>query len=85
MLTYPAEKTAIYGKIKHELNCVPVKNAEYEYLAAKRAAEALDQKPMVKFVDASKGALRIFGSNTIAAHERATGFIVSRLHPDLRE
>jgi transcription initiation factor TFIIF subunit beta len=49
-LTFLAEKTAVAGRIKHELVCTPVQNAETEHILNLRAMEALRPKATTKVV-----------------------------------
>lgn len=71
-----AEKTAIYGKVRHELSCVPVKNPESEHILNERARAAMLPKAQVKFGDASVAGFRVIGGGRIADHNYATDFIV---------
>jgi hypothetical protein len=69
-MDHVAERTALYGRIKHEINCNPVKNPESDSFLNSRAIEAMRPKTTVKFGDAQKGVMKQFG------HESATSFIV---------
>ena len=84
LLTY-TERTALQGKVRHEVNCVAVMNQESERLLAERTAEAME--PKVKTIYHGKGRDIVdLGSSfiqpgSIAAQDKWGGFIVS-LHSE---
>ncbi|OAA56617.1 transcription initiation factor beta subunit [Niveomyces insectorum RCEF 264] len=74
-------KTTVSGRIRHELNCAPVKNPESDFILNERARAAMVPKAQVKFGDASKPEFRIIGSGGIANHTYASDFIKTAQAP----
>lgn len=63
---FPLENTALAGIIKHEINCLPVENAEYARIMAERNAEAAKPKRETKFlgnVGANPSSVGMLGTN----------------------
>ncbi|ERS96071.1 transcription initiation factor TFIIF subunit beta [Sporothrix schenckii 1099-18] len=75
------KKTTVAGRVRHELNCAPVKNAESDLILNERARAAMIPKAQVKFGDASKPEFRIIGSGGIASQNYATDFIKTAQPP----
>ncbi|CAK7214485.1 hypothetical protein SCUCBS95973_002162 [Sporothrix curviconia] len=69
------KKTTVSGRVRHELNCAPVKNVESDMILNERARAAMIPKAQVKFGDASKPEFRIIGSGGIASQNYANDFI----------
>ncbi|KAL1901837.1 hypothetical protein Sste5346_001540 [Sporothrix stenoceras] len=75
------KKTTVAGRVRHELNCAPVKNVESDMILNERARAAMIPKAQVKFGDASKPEFRIIGSGGIASQFHATDFIKTAQPP----
>ncbi|CAK7564023.1 MAG: hypothetical protein SEPTF4163_001906 [Sporothrix epigloea] len=75
------KKTTISGRVRHELNCAPVKNTESDMILNERARAAMIPKAQVKFGDASKPEFRIIGSGGIASQNYANDFIKTAQAP----
>ncbi|CAK7236211.1 hypothetical protein SEUCBS140593_009541 [Sporothrix eucalyptigena] len=75
------KKTTVSGRVRHELNCAPVKNAESDMILNERARAAMIPKAQVKFGDASKPEFRIIGSGGIASQNYANDFIKTAQPP----
>lgn len=75
------KKTTVAGRVRHELNCAPVKNPESDIILNERARAAMIPKAQVKFGDASKPEFRIIGSGGIASQFHATDFIKTAQPP----
>lgn len=75
------ERTAIAGKVKHEINCVPVENEETKYLLAVMATETMKPKHVTKFINADleSGHAGYVQPGTFGAMNAMQGFIVSNL------
>ncbi|KAI9868985.1 MAG: hypothetical protein M1813_002808 [Trichoglossum hirsutum] len=57
------KQTAMVGTVKHEVNCLPVENEEYERLMQARTAESMKPKRETKFLE---GNISVTGGNLLA-------------------
>lgn len=75
----PAERTVLLGKIKHDVNCVPVENEESERIITARTVEAMQPKLHTKFIndDVSGIGNGFIQPGTVGASNAFGGFIVS--------
>lgn len=72
-----AEKTTIGGRIKHEISCTPVPNAETDHILQLRAIEAMKPKAQTTILGALPyGPDGIIYAGTQRAHDAFEGFIV---------
>ena len=71
------EKTTIAGRIKHEVSCTPLPNAETDHLLQVRAMEAMKPKAQTTILGSLPyGPDGIIHAGTQRAHEAFEGFIV---------
>jgi transcription initiation factor TFIIF subunit beta len=71
------EKTAIAGRIKHELVCTPVPNIETDSILQQRAIDAMKPKAQTTILSSLPfGPNGIIHAGTQRAHEAFEGFIV---------
>lgn len=72
------KKTAIAGRIRHELACLPMDNAETERILTLRAVEAMKPKAQTTIINSlPRGPNGIIHAGTQRAHEAFEGFIKS--------
>lgn len=70
------EKTKIAARIKYEVQCKPINNAETRHLEELRAREALKPKHSIQILGQSS-ANGIISHGSAAAAEKFSNFIVS--------
>jgi transcription initiation factor TFIIF subunit beta len=75
------KKTTLAGKVKHEVNCVAVDNAESAYLMAVRTMEAM--KPKTTTLHATNESARFVEMGTVRDQDVFGGFIVSHVPREL--
>jgi transcription initiation factor TFIIF subunit beta len=78
MLTQFLERTAIAGKVAHEVNCIAVINQESERILGQRTLDAMKPKRFTKFLNEDLSALSsgFIQPGTIHAQNTFTDFIV---------
>lgn len=77
MLTLPAERTTIAGRIRHELSGTPVDNVESRIWMEQRTSEAMKPKAQTTLLSGmALGVNSILHAGSQRAHEAFEGFIV---------
>ncbi|KAL1852732.1 hypothetical protein VTK73DRAFT_9171 [Phialemonium thermophilum] len=77
------KKTAIAGRIKHELSCTPVPNIETDHILQLRAMEAMKPKAQTTILGSLPyGPDGIIHAGTQRAHDAFEGFIKTVPKPD---
>ncbi|KAK1764683.1 putative transcription initiation factor [Phialemonium atrogriseum] len=77
------KKTTIGGRIKHEISCTPVPNAETDHILQLRAIEAMKPKAQTTILGALPyGPDGIIYAGTQRAHDAFEGFIKTAPKPD---
>ncbi|KAL8303545.1 hypothetical protein RB600_007142 [Gaeumannomyces tritici] len=69
------KKTKIAGRVRHELNCIPVDNPETDHMLALRAIEASKPTATVTFIDETNISLNSLERGGLAAQNRLQNFI----------
>lgn len=69
------KKTKIAGRVRHELNCIPVDNPETDHMLALRAIEASKPTAVVTFIDETNISLNSLERGGLAAQNRLQNFI----------
>lgn len=79
MLIITSERTTLAARVKHEVSCVAVENAESRHILAQRTIEAMKPKVHTKFIttDTSVSGGGFIHAGTIAASQAFGGMIVS--------
>lgn len=82
-LIFCVENTALAGKIKMELNCLPVENAEYRRVMDKRAKQAMKPKRETQLLTSliSSHGGNLLAPGTLGAAGSFDTFIVRLIHP----
>jgi transcription initiation factor TFIIF subunit beta len=74
------ERTAIAGRVKHEINCIAVVNEESDRILAQRTTEAMKPKRFTKFLNEDLSAITtgFIQPGTIHAQNTFTDFIKTK-------